>query len=104
MEKGWRGLNACPEGLVSRPLTPAPPSFGFVPRAGRDGRDIIERLREELSPQSRRLVALWGAGGVGKTTLAAEAVRTIAAATGQRVIWVSAEGRPNFTFTTLLDD
>ncbi|HWS85538.1 MAG TPA: tetratricopeptide repeat protein [Pyrinomonadaceae bacterium] len=104
VEKAVSALKPLPSAVGPHALIPAPPSFGFVPRAGRDGRDIIERLREELSPQSRRLVALWGAGGVGKTTLAAEAVRTIAAATGQRLIWVTADGRPNFTFTTLLDD
>ncbi|HEV7889812.1 MAG TPA: tetratricopeptide repeat protein [Pyrinomonadaceae bacterium] len=104
VEKAVEALKPLPEATGSQAPIPAPPSFGFVPRAGRDGRDIIERLQEELSPQSRRLVALWGAGGVGKTTLAAEAVRTIAAATEQRVVWVTAEGLPNFTFTTLLDD
>lgn len=104
VEKAVEALKPLPEAAGPQAPIPAPPSFGFVPRAGRDGRDIIERLQEELSPQSRRLVALWGAGGVGKTTLAAEAVRTIAATTGQRVIWVTADGRPNFTFTTLLDD
>ena len=104
VEQAVQALRPLPEAVAPQSSIPAPPSFGFVPRAGRDGRDIIERLQEELSPQSRRLVALWGAGGVGKTTLAAEAVRTIAATRGQRVIWVTAEGRPNFTFTTLLDD
>lgn len=104
VEKAVEALKPLPEPAGPHDPIPAPPSFGFVPRAGRDGRDIIERLHEELSPQGRRLVALWGAGGVGKTTLAAEAVRTIAAATGQRVVWVTAEGRPNFTYTTLLDD
>lgn len=104
VEKAVEALKPLPEVAGPRAHIPDPPSFGFVRRAGRDGRDIIERLQEELSPQSRRLVALWGAGGVGKTTLAAEAVRTIAATTGQRVVWVTADGRPNFTFTTLLDD
>jgi tetratricopeptide (TPR) repeat protein len=104
VEKALEELKPLPEPVRARALIPDSPSFGFVPRADRDGRDIIERLQEELSPQSRRLVALWGAGGVGKTTLAAEAVRAIAAATGQRVVWVTADGRPNFTFTTLLDD
>ncbi|MFL6281744.1 MAG: tetratricopeptide repeat protein [Pyrinomonadaceae bacterium] len=104
VEKALEELKPLPEPVRARALIPDSPSFGFVPRADRDGRDIIERLQEELSPQSRRLVALWGAGGVGKTTLAAEAVRAIAATTGQRVVWVTADGRPNFTFTTLLDD
>lgn len=104
IEKAVKALKPLPEAIAPHAPIPAPPSFGFIPRADRDGRDIIERLQEELSPQSRRLVALWGAGGVGKTTLAAEAVRTVAATTGQRIVWVTADGRPNFTFTTLLDD
>jgi tetratricopeptide (TPR) repeat protein len=86
------------------PDIPRPPVVGFVSRRDKDGRDIVERLREELAPQKNQLVALWGAGGVGKTTLAAEAVRELAETTGQRVIWTTADGRATFTFSTLLDD
>jgi tetratricopeptide (TPR) repeat protein len=86
------------------PDIPRPPKVGFVSRRDRDGRNVVERLREELAPQKNQLVALWGAGGVGKTTLAAEAVRELAETTGQRVIWTSADGRANFSFSTMLDD
>jgi len=86
------------------PDIPRPPKVGFVSRRDKEGRDIVDRLREELAPQKHQLVALWGAGGVGKTTLAAEAVQGLAESYGQRIIWISADGRPNFVFSTLLDD
>ena len=83
---------------------PHPPAMGFVARRDRDGRDIIEQLREELAPGSNRLVALWGAGGVGKTTLAAEVARVLAENFAYRVIWVSADARTDVTLSTLLDE
>jgi tetratricopeptide (TPR) repeat protein len=63
----------------------------------------VGHLQTELAPERNQLVALWGAGGVGKTTIAAEAARRLEE-TGQRIIWVSADGRTNFTLSTLLDD
>ncbi len=81
---------------------PAPPIVKFVARKGRDDRDIIERLKEELSPPNRQLIALIGEGGVGKTTLAAEAVRALSSLSSLRVVWVSSEKRADFTFSTLL--
>ena len=85
------------------PEIPRPPVVGFVARRDEHGRAIVEQLKEELAPHKYQLVALWGSGGVGKTTLAAEAVRELNAA-GQRIFWVSADGRTNFTLSTLLDD
>jgi tetratricopeptide (TPR) repeat protein len=82
---------------------PRPPKVGFVPRHHEGGSDIVGHLQKELAPERNQLVALWGAGGVGKTTLAAEAARGLEG-TGQRIVWVSADGRANFTLTTLLDD
>ncbi len=76
----------------------------FVARRDEDGQDIIARLRQELAPQQRRLVVLWGAGGVGKTTLAAEATRTLLNDFAGRVVWTSALGRADFTRATLLDE
>ncbi|MBC7931670.1 MAG: tetratricopeptide repeat protein, partial [Rubrivivax sp.] len=81
---------------------PRRPAVGFVPRRDATG-SIVERLQEELAPHKNQLVALWGAGGVGKTTLTAEAARGLEEA-GQRIVWVSADGRVNFTLSTLLDD
>jgi tetratricopeptide (TPR) repeat protein len=85
------------------PEIPRPPVVGFVARHDEHGRAIVEQLKEELAPHKNQLVSLWGSGGVGKTTLAAEAMRGLSAA-GQRIFWVSADGRTNFTLSTLLDD
>lgn len=78
-------------------------AVGFVSRKDRDGNDIIEKLRADLTPGSSRVVALWGAGGVGKTALAAEAVRSLIYDYQQRVAWVSADGREEFSLPSLLD-
>jgi tetratricopeptide (TPR) repeat protein len=86
------------------PSIPPPPDVGFVLRRDPEGRDIVERLKEELLRQNNRPIALWGAGGVGKTTLAAEAARGLIETSEKRILWVSAEGRPDFALLTLLDD
>ena len=74
----------------------------FVPRKDQNG-DIVARLKEELAPHKRRLVALWGAGGVGKTALAIETARSLTEPFEQRVVWVSADGLKDFNLSTLLD-
>jgi tetratricopeptide (TPR) repeat protein len=86
------------------PYIPRPSIIGFVPRVDEEGRDILEQLKAELAPGKNQLVALWGAGGVGKTTLAAEAARFLSESFAQRVVWVSAYGREDFTLSTLLDE
>jgi hypothetical protein len=63
-------------------LIPRPPVIGFVSRRDAQGRDIVERLREELAPGRTQLVTLSGPGGIGKTTLAAEAARGLQEAYG----------------------
>jgi tetratricopeptide (TPR) repeat protein len=83
---------------------PRPPVVGFVGRRDRGGRDIVEHLMDELAPQKHQLVVLWGAGGVGKSTLAAEAARALAEDFDQRIVWVSADGRTDLPVTTLLDE
>jgi tetratricopeptide (TPR) repeat protein len=75
----------------------------FVPRKDQSGDDIVARLKEELAPHKRRLVALWGAGGVGKTALAIETARGLTETFGHRVVWVSADGLKDFNLSTLLD-
>lgn len=82
---------------------PGPPKVGFVSRRDRDNRDIVEQLHKELAPQINQLVVLWGAGGVGKTAIAAEAVRGLIGPFAGRVAWVSADGLGTFSLTTLLD-
>jgi len=79
-------------------------AVGFVARKDRDGNDIIELLRRELAPRSSRVVALWGAGGVGKTALASEAVRSLIDDYHQRIAWISADGRDEFALPNLLDE
>jgi tetratricopeptide (TPR) repeat protein len=90
---------------VTRPtLIPRPPAFGFVARRDEQGRDIVERLRQELAPGRHQLVTLSGPGGSGKTTLGAEAARSLREAYEGRVVWSSADGRPDFSLLSLLDD
>ncbi|MDQ1612594.1 MAG: hypothetical protein QOG00_2525 [Pyrinomonadaceae bacterium] len=93
---------AAPPSPVS--LIPRPPAVGFVARRDTNGREILACLKEELAPEKRQLLALCGAGGVGKTTLAAESVRALSEDFSNRVAWVSADGRPDFTLSTLLDE
>ena len=83
---------------------PRAPSFGFVSRRDAEGRDIVGRLREELAPGRDQLVTLSGPGGIGKTTLAAQAARELQAVYEGRVVWSSADGRADFGFSSLLDD
>jgi len=91
----------------ARPASPVPvrlpsTSVDFVPRRDKDGRDLLAVLQEELSPQRNQVVTLWGPGGVGKTSLAAKAFRILTPQFPQRV-WTSADGRPDFSLSTLLD-
>ncbi|HEX8889982.1 MAG TPA: tetratricopeptide repeat protein [Pyrinomonadaceae bacterium] len=86
------------------PLLPSPPIVGFVARWDTEGHDILERLKDELAPEKRQLIVLCGAGGVGKTTLAAAAARSLSDAFMNRLAWVSADGRPEFSLSILLDE
>jgi tetratricopeptide (TPR) repeat protein len=102
-----RSNTATPDGTTKRPASqfiPRSPIFGFVRRRDTEGRDIVERLKEELAPGKNNLVTLSGPGGIGKTTLAAEATRSLEAEYGSRIIWSSAEKRADFTLHMLLDD
>jgi len=83
---------------------PRPPAFGFVARRDQEGRDILERLKEELAPEKNQLITLWGAGGVGKTTLAIEVSRALTTVFEGGVAWISADGKPEFALATLLDE
>lgn len=83
---------------------PRSPVVGFVARLDEQGQDIVGRLKEELAPQGNQLITLSGPGGIGKTTLAAEAARALKEVFGERLVWSSAEKRTDFTLSTLLDD
>ena len=86
------------------PLIPKSPGVGFVVRRDEEGHEIVNLLKEKLAPTSSQLVALWGEGGHGKTTLAAEAARALSEAFKQRIVWATADKRADFTFSTLLDE
>jgi len=75
----------------------------FVPRKDQSGDDIVAHLKDELAPGKGRLIALWGAGGVGKTVLAIETARALAGAFAERIVWVNADGRADFNLSMLLD-
>ena len=85
-------------------LIPRPPVVGFVARRDKEGRDIVGLLKDELAPDKNQLVALWGPGGSGKTTLAAEAARALRGDFPQRFAWLTALGRVDFGLPVLLDD
>ena len=96
-----------PPPTVSHARVAAIPSnlvVAFVARRDAEGRDILACLREELQPQRQQLVVLWGAGGVGKTTLAAEAARALVETFAGRIVWTSALGRNDYALSTLLDE
>lgn len=83
---------------------PRPPLAGFVARRDESGREIVQRLKDELSPEKEQLIVLWGAGGVGKTTLAAETARAMRDIFPGGIVWTSADGKPDYSLSTLLDD
>ena len=89
---------------ITKGYIPRPPIAGFVARRDESGRDIVERLKEELAPEKEQLVVLWGAGGVGKTTLAAETARVMRPLFEGGTIWSSADGKPDYSLSTLLDE
>ncbi|HYY57088.1 MAG TPA: TIR domain-containing protein, partial [Pyrinomonadaceae bacterium] len=106
-----QGIRKIIEGFKPKPpasstttFIPRPPVVGFVARRDEQGRDIVERLKEELAQPGSQLLTLSGPGGIGKTTLAAEAARALKEVFGGRIVWSSAEKRTDFTLSTLLDD
>jgi tetratricopeptide (TPR) repeat protein/MinD-like ATPase involved in chromosome partitioning or flagellar assembly len=90
--------------LTSAVNIPRPPITGFVARRDRKGKDIVNLLKEQVAPSQNQLIALWGPGGVGKTTLAAETARALSQNFSNRVIWISSESRADFNFPYLLDE
>src|SRR5260370_10561688 len=89
---------------ILAPLIPKSPAVGIVARRDQGGPDIVEMLGKDLSLESSQLVVLWGGGGIGKTTLAAEVARALGKAYSQRIVWTSADKRADFTYSTLLDE
>ncbi len=111
-----KGIRAAVDQLAATPLKPKAPTLppqltvlsrpviGFVRRHDAEGNDILAQLQQLLAPGQRQLVTLHGSGGVGKTTLAVEAVLALAGAFGNRVVWTGPERRADFGLGTLLDE
>ncbi|MCA1591202.1 MAG: toll/interleukin-1 receptor domain-containing protein, partial [Acidobacteria bacterium] len=104
IERAIQNLKPASGAEVVSSSIPRRPIFGFVARHDAQGGDIVARLMEELAPGKNALVTLSGPGGVGKTTLAAEAARALLDVYGGRIAWSSAAGRAAFELYTLLDD
>jgi len=82
---------------------PSPPSVGFVDRHLTPEVDIVQKVMSDIVAAERRLIQIVGAGGVGKTTLAAEVARRVLDAFQHRVVWLSAAGRSDFGLHSILD-
>lgn len=85
------------------PEIPRTAAIEFIPRRDKEGHDILELLKKKLAPQHHQLIVLWGPGGVGKTRLATEAAHALKEVFDNHIVWVSADGRPDFNLSTLLD-
>jgi nucleoside phosphorylase/tetratricopeptide (TPR) repeat protein len=89
------------EEMLPRHIPKGPP-VGFVKRRDKEGRDIVDQLQKELAGDTNKIVALWGAGGVGKTAIAIEAAHKLGDT--RRVIWISAERRADFDFSAFIEE
>ncbi len=79
-------------------------STSFIARSDTEGRDLVEQLKAELAPGRNHLVTLWGAGGIGKTTLAARVAYELSEAFEHRIVWTGSELRVALTLSALLDE
>ncbi|HYP25419.1 MAG TPA: tetratricopeptide repeat protein [Blastocatellia bacterium] len=78
------------------------PSVEFVSRQDEHGKDMLGKILEAVRRRQSGLIVLFGDGGRGKTTLAVETIRALAGT--YRIAWASADGREDFSLSTLLDD
>ncbi len=96
-----RPTDAHPVRLIG--FTPPPRLTGFVPRHNDEGQDLLALLKEELDPNKNQRVALWGPGGIGKTTLAIMIADHLYEDFSGRVVWINARLRTNFSLSDMLD-
>lgn len=78
---------------ASIPRSPLP----FVGRA-----ELVKKIKKELL--KKRLIALTGIAGSGKTALAAEVARLSVDIYRQRIVWINADAHVRFSFSTMLDE
>lgn len=81
---------------------PDPPVI-FLPRYNNKKEDVLELVKEKLAPSKRQLVALWGPGGMGKTTLAVMVARQMYYDFNECVVWINAYEDPEFSLSKMLD-
>jgi len=83
---------------------PREPVVPFVSRQGSQGEDLATWISEQLAAPDRPVLAIWGVGGVGKTTLAGKIARSLIEKFNGRVAWASADGRDGYAWQTLIDE
>lgn len=81
-----------------------PPATGFVARRDKQGCDIVEYVMKLPEFSKHGGIALWGKGGVGKSTLAVEIARKWVESCGGRVVLSRAEKKADYTLRSLLKD
>ncbi len=87
------------------PKPPPRPEPKYIQRHDGEGRDLVERVNAQLNKPA--IITLTGAGGVGKTTIAIEvATKLFEKRIGgfkEGIVWISADGRPDFGLLSLVD-
>ncbi|MCJ7666989.1 MAG: tetratricopeptide repeat protein, partial [Anaerolineae bacterium] len=88
------------------PKPPPRPEPKYIERHDREGRDLVGRVNAQL--QEGKMLTLTGAGGVGKTTIAIEVANRLfekrIGAFKEGIVWISADGRPDFGLVSLVDN
>jgi hypothetical protein len=75
----------------------------FIRRYNKKEEDVLELVKKELAPAKRRPVALWGPGGMGKTTLAVMVARQMYYDFNECIVWINAYEDPQFNLSKMLD-
>jgi len=87
------------------PKPPPRPEPKYIERHDREGRDLVERVNAQLNKPA--IITLTGAGGVGKTTIAIEVANKLfekrIGGFKEGIVWISADGRPDFGLVSLVD-
>jgi tetratricopeptide (TPR) repeat protein len=90
------------ENKVKPFITLPSPTVSFVTRHDHNGENLIEKIGKSLAESDNNLVVLWGSGGNGKTTLAAQFAR--ASEKERQIVWIDADGRTDISAGVLLDE
>lgn len=78
----------------------------YVRRFDNRGRDLANNILVDLLSENQHGVTIWGAGGVGKSTLAIEVIHRIHSSKNSifDIVWTTADGRQSYNTETILDD